>query len=88
MDVYIIDETIDALINKYTFAHGKVVHVRFVAFKLFVTVKLPENVLFIPAMRNADDPLECCTMFKFGPESGVPSTAPYTNNILPFCVVG
>ena len=57
------------------------------ALKLFVAVKLPENLLFTPAMWNPDDALECCTMFKFCPVSGVPLTFPYTYSISPFCVV-
>ena len=52
-------------INEYRLGHVRLVVVKFVALRLFVTVKLPENVLFTPASRNPDDALESCTMFKF-----------------------
>ena len=41
------------------------------ALKLWVTVKLPENLLFTPAMGYADDVFECCIMFQFCPLSNV-----------------
>ena len=56
--------------------------------QLLVTVKLPENVLFTPSIRNPDNVLEWGTIFNIFPESDSPLTFPITYNISPFCVAG
>ena len=60
---FVCELIILVFINKYKLGHVMFVFVILAVLKLLVTVKLPENVLFTPAIRNPDDVLECGIIF-------------------------